>query len=66
MYPYKKLAIKLIFSMKPKDLHNPHDAMFKKVFGRRETAEEFMKNFLPAALHQRPAHAAQTPYRGLD
>ena len=36
--------------MKSKGPHNPHDVMFKKVFGRRETAEEFMKNFLPASL----------------
>ena len=29
---------------------NPHDRFFRQVFSRRETAADFLRNYLPAAV----------------
>ncbi|RMG18937.1 MAG: hypothetical protein D6730_22285, partial [Bacteroidetes bacterium] len=32
--------------------HKPHDQLFKQVFGDKEVARDFLRNFLPAPLRQ--------------
>jgi len=34
-------------------LNNPHDRFFKRAFGQREVAGEFLQRFLPAAVVER-------------